>query len=246
MDKKELILTTNRKIKTFNKQGKRICNVNNCDNKHRRNGFCEKHDEQVKIHGRLTPEREHGAIKICKVENCGRKGINKGYCAKHSSQIKRNKTLCLENEFEMHGMSKKPEYSVWVSLKGRCNNKNNTAYKNYGGRGIKICERWSKSFANFYNDMGSKPKKEYSIDRIDTNGNYEPKNCRWTTNIIQGRNQRIRKDNKSGTKGVFYCKTNDFWISTISVDKNRLVLGRFKDLKDAVQAREQAEKKYWK
>ena len=72
----------------------------------------------------------------------------------------------------------------------RCTNPNIDKYPRYGGRGIKICKRWRKSFENFYNDFGHNWKKGWSIDRIDNNKDYTPKNCRWTTQTRQIRNRR--------------------------------------------------------
>lgn len=71
----------------------------------------------------------------------------------------------------------------------RCTNQKCHAFKNYGGRGIKVCERWMK-FANFYADMGQRPSLKHSLDRIDTNGDYCPTNCRWATDFEQRRNRR--------------------------------------------------------
>jgi hypothetical protein len=82
------------------------------------------------------------------------------------------------------------EYSSYANMKSRCYNPNSTGYHGYGGRGIKICDRWLESFDNFLTDMGPIPDSDYSIDRINVNGNYEPSNCRWTTNRIQSLNRR--------------------------------------------------------
>ncbi len=89
-----------------------------------------------------------------------------------------------------HGMSETKEYNTWENIISRCINSNNNQYKYYGGRGITICNRWKDSFENFYEDMGPRPGPEYSIDRIDNNGNYESSNCRWTTHKEQMRNTR--------------------------------------------------------
>lgn len=83
------------------------------------------------------------------------------------------------------------EYQAWRNLKQRCLNSKYRDYHNYGGRGIKVCDRWKESFTNFLQDMGKKPFKEYSLDRIDVNGDYTPANCRWTSSKEQMANRRI-------------------------------------------------------
>lgn len=94
-----------------------------------------------------------------------------------------------------HGATKNKsrtnEYSIWNGMKNRCLNPKNNGYKNYGGRGIKICDRWN-DFANFLADIGPRPGKEYSLDRIDSNGNYEPSNCRWATRKEQAATKRLK------------------------------------------------------
>lgn len=93
------------------------------------------------------------------------------------------------NDGLRHGMSGTPEHRAWVDMKSRCSNGNDSRYQSYGGRGIAICERWS-SFENFYADMGKRPSCNHSLDRIDNDGNYEPRNCRWATRGQQQANRR--------------------------------------------------------
>lgn len=89
----------------------------------------------------------------------------------------------------IHGMAKSPEYMSWTHMIQRCTNKKNNAYHNYGGRGITVCSRWRNSFKNFLADMGPRTSG-HSLDRIDNNKGYSPKNCRWATRAQQKRNTR--------------------------------------------------------
>ena len=82
------------------------------------------------------------------------------------------------------------EYQCWAGIIKRCTNKNSIRYQYYGGRGISVCERWRNSYSNFLEDMGRKPGDEFSIDRINNDGDYEPGNCKWATYSEQAYNRR--------------------------------------------------------
>lgn len=143
-----------------------------------------------------------------------------------------------------HGQSDTRTYATWRAIKERCLNPNNPRYESYKNRGI--CKEWENSFEQFYKDMGPRPGDDYSIDRIDNDLEYSKDNCRWVKDEtgIQQINQGVRKDNTSGTKGVYWYKSTKKWRAEITVNKERINLGTFETKEEAIQARREAEVKY--
>lgn len=107
--------------------------------------------------------------------------------------LKREQMGRTDNKFVIHGDTRggriTPEFAAWANMLYRCNTETSPAYKDYGGRGIKVCRRWKK-YANFLADMGRRPSPAHSLDRVDNDGGYKPSNCRWAARDVQGDNRR--------------------------------------------------------
>ena len=144
-----------------------------------------------------------------------------------------------ESAAKTHGYSRTKLGNVFEGMKQRCNNPKNKNYEKYGGRGIKICTEWLNDPKKFFDWAIKNGYKEgLSIDRIDVNGNYEPDNCRWADNEAQCLNQRLRKDNKTGHKGIYYSE--GVYRVQIRRNKKRYYFGSCKTLPEAVKVLEEA------
>jgi hypothetical protein len=139
---------------------------------------------------------ECGNQKIIRLVNL-RNGKTKSCGCLHKEVVSRKMTETLTK----HGLSRHYLYPTWKNMIHRCQNENHKQYKDYGDRGIKVCDRWVQSFNNFLQDMGERPEG-MSIDRIDNNNNYEPSNCRWATPLQQTHNRRTTKKLYNEITGV--------------------------------------------
>jgi hypothetical protein len=92
------------------------------------------------------------------------------------------------NQTRIKWRADNPEHDIWYAMKQRCYNPNTDGYQYYGGKGIRVCERWLESFDNFFQDMGARPSAKHTIERLDNDVDYGPKNCRWATQTEQSRN----------------------------------------------------------
>ena len=177
---------------------------------------------------------------------CGTEKAVSAWCLK-SGTIKScgclNRELSSQRKTNLqHGMTGTPIYNAWLSMRRRCYNPSESSYENYGGRGIKVCDRWLESFQNFYEDMGDVPFEGASIERLDVNGDYSPENCVWADKTTQCFNRRKFKGASSKYIGVSYDKTKKNRPWRVSLKKGGVILysGSFSTEEEAARAYDDA------
>ena len=201
--------------------------------------YTSKRDDNGKLHyykditgqkyGRLTAikyvyTKNKKAYWLCKCD-CG----NEVIIAYSSLKSKNTKSCgCLKHEYakkyysnlnKTHGMTETNLYKKWLGIKTRCYNKGVHGYKNYGGRGIKVCDEWLHSFENFYDwAIYHGYSDGLTLERIDTNGNYEPDNCKWITNLEQQNNKRNNRYIQYGAEKHTIAE----WSRLTGINKNTL------------------------
>lgn len=145
--------------------------------------------------------------------------LNSGAVKSCGCMWEENKKAIKTRVVKKHGMVDTQEYHAWNGMRQRCYNKNSPKYKNYGARGIKVCDRWLHSFENFYADMGKCPDG-FSLDRIDVNGDYTPENCRWADDVTQCNNRQFNF--KVTFNGI--TETLRYWSEKTGINKSALYL----------------------
>lgn len=125
----------------------------------------------------------------------------------------------------------RPEYYAWRDLVRRCTHPTHKQWADYGGRGIKVCDRWLGSFANFLADVGRRPSPSLTIDRVDNDGDYEPGNVRWATRDQQNANRRKPRGSVPGA-----TKKRNKWQAQIGINGRNVYLGLFNSPDEATVA----------
>ena len=142
------------------------------------------------------------------------------------------------------GIERLAEYHVWRNMKRRCTDCKHPQWKDYGGRGIAVCDRWLRSFQDFLSDVGRRPSADLTLDRIDNDGNYEPGNCRWATWSQQAANRRPSLGQTRVTRtryaNVYRRRDCNRWRVIIAREGHKFSRGQFRTALEAALARDDA------
>lgn len=159
-------------------------------------------------------------------------------CELHTQEIQRNGSLGKKKRIRTGTRDDHPLYRTYFHMKERCYKKNTKNYSVYGGRGIRVCDRWLglNGFDHFILDMGEKPSRS-SLDRIDVNGDYCKENCRWAS----AHQQAANKQNKSNCVGVTFQKSRGTWYAHLLVNRKYVLCKTFHTYEEAVYARKRVE-----
>lgn len=171
----------------------------------------------------ITTDKKYAWHCAC---DCGKKTAVRGETLKSGNTTSCG-CLAIEKNIarlKTHGMRDSSEFTIWSCMRDRCTRKKNRAYERYGGRGITVCERWNK-FENFFEDMGPRPSKLHSIDRIDNNGGYCKENCRWATIAEQSANTRSNRMIEYNGKSLHVAEWSRLTGFSESLIRHRLKRG---------------------
>lgn len=153
-------------------------------------------------------------VKKCLTKSCG--------CHRKNVSSKLSSKVNIKHNLSYHRL-----YNTWCDIIKRTTNVKHIRFSSYGGRGIKVCERWL-NIENFIEDMYPSYQEGLSIDRIDNDGNYEPSNCRWATKSTQAINKRlIYANNTSGYRGAYFRPKTNQWVASIIINSKSVYLGIF-------------------
>lgn len=196
----------------------------------------------VEILGRRLDHKRRELFYLCKCDcgnfiEMGHNGFQQGHTRSCGCLI----SEVLKGKPKTHGLTHHPYYKVWSNIRHRCFDVNHKDYLYYGGRGIEMYHEWVNDPTLFLEYLESLPNyntPNVTVDRIDNNGNYEPNNLRFVSRIKQCNNQRIRKDNKSGYKGIWHDIQTDTYRVTVGINGTNVYCGTYKEIQDAIRARD--------